>query len=313
MTNLFGDIPYINTTNVEDNAIVSRASQNLIYDLITQDLIEAQSLMEEGFSFSPGEERIRANKAAATAMLARIYLYNEDWLNAENQSSNLIEQTNLYLLEDSLRNVFPATSREAIFQLKERQAGIVNQGLFFNLVLPPNDYSPNAFTSNFISSVEPNDKRLGTWIGVADFGTVYYYPNKYTASFVATPDQPEYIVVLRLAEQYLIRSEARANQGNLAGAIADLDVIRNRAGLLLLANTNPGIAQANLLLAIEQERRVEFCAEWGHRWFDLKRTGRANNVLSQVKDDWQSTDVLFPIPEREILNNPNLLPQNPGY
>jgi len=64
---------------------------------------------------------------------------------------------------------------------------------------------------------------------------------------------------------------------------------------------------------IEQERRIELLGEWGHRWFDLKRTGRADVVLSGLKPNWNSEDVLLPIPESEILSNANLLPQNPGY
>lgn len=116
-------------------------------------------------------------------------------------------------------------------------------------------------------------------------------------------------MVFRLAEQYLIRAEARAQQGDATGAKADINAIRNRAGL---PDTDAD-GQASILAAIEHERRIEFFTEWGHRWFDLKRTGRADAVLSPIKPNWQSTDVLFPIPLQEIENNPNLLPQNAGY
>jgi hypothetical protein len=68
-----------------------------------------------------------------------------------------------------------------------------------------------------------------------------------------------------------------------------------------------------MLLAIEQERKVELFGEWGHRWFDLKRTGRADAVIGgQKPTTWQSTDVLYPIPQTQRLANPNLT-QNPGY
>jgi hypothetical protein len=69
-------------------------------------------------------------------------------------------------------------------------------------------------------------------------------------------------MVLRLAEQYLIRAEARAHQGNLTGAKDDLDKIRNRAGLEGIPITN---TQA-MLDAIAHERQVELFTEWGHRW-----------------------------------------------
>ena len=89
-------------------------------------------------------------------------------------------------------------------------------------------------------------------------------------------------------------------------------MVRSRAQLPLLQDTNPGISQNGLLEAIYQERRIELFAE-GHRWFDLIRTGRANEVLSPLKKGWQSTDVLLPVPAEEIFNNSNLLPQNLGY
>jgi hypothetical protein len=115
-----------------------------------------------------------------------------------------------------------------------------------------------------------------------------------------------------LAEQFLIRAEARAKQNNkLIGsnsAESDINVIRNRAGLL---NTSAA-TQEELLSEIERERRVELFVEWGHRWLDLKRSGRASAVLSLIKPLWDDTDVLYPIPYSERLLNPKLT-QNFGY
>ena len=99
-------------------------------------------------------------------------------------------------------------------------------------------------------------------------------------------------------------------QGKLSGsssAVSDINVIRRRAGL---ADTE-ALSQAEVLLAIEEERKKELFVEWGHRWLDLKRTQRANLILAS-KPNWSPTDLLFPIPESELLNNPNLI-QNPGY
>jgi hypothetical protein len=120
-------------------------------------------------------------------------------------------------------------------------------------------------------------------------------------------------MVFRLAEQYLIRAEARAQQDNLIEAISDLDVLRNRAGISLIKNTTPGISKTNLLLAIEKERQVELFAEWGHRWLDLKRTNRADIVLAPTKSKWSKDDTLYPIPTSEFNKNPRLGDQNPGY
>jgi hypothetical protein len=117
--------------------------------------------------------------------------------------------------------------------------------------------------------------------------------------------------VFRLAEQFLIRAEARAHLDKITGANsakADLNMIRDRAGL------PPTVASTKeeMLAAILQERRMELFVEWGHRWFDLKRTGKASEVLSVLKPRWDPTDVLYPIPYNELQLNPNMM-QNAGY
>jgi hypothetical protein len=120
-------------------------------------------------------------------------------------------------------------------------------------------------------------------------------------------------MVLRLAEMYLIRAEARLLQDKFSGAISDVDVIRQRAGLPRIQDTNPGISKSELMLAIERERRIEFLAEWGHRWLDLRRWKRAEAVLAPVKTGWSNDDQLYPIPSSELSKNVNLQPQNDGY
>ena len=126
-------------------------------------------------------------------------------------------------------------------------------------------------------------------------------------------------MVLRLGEQYLIRAEARARLGsNLSGAIGDLDKIRSRAGLPLIATTNPGITQPALIDKIMHERQVELFSEFGHRWFDLKRTNTVDAVMNVVTPlkaagaPWQPYQALYPIPITELQKAPNLT-QNPGY
>ena len=99
-------------------------------------------------------------------------------------------------------------------------------------------------------------------------------------------------MVLRLAEQYLIRAEARAKQDMLEEAIEDLDIVRQRAGLELISEINPTIR--------------------GHRWFDLKRIEKADEVLGDNNPLWETTDVLYPIPSEDRKRNPNLT-QNLGY
>jgi hypothetical protein len=138
-------------------------------------------------------------------------------------------------------------------------------------------------------------------------GNTYYIPYKYKQDIVVS-GSGEYDMVLRLAEQYLIRAEARARQDKISGAISDLNAIRNRAGL---TNT-PAIDKESLLLDIEHERQTELFVEWGHRWLDLKRTGRIDEILGLEKTGWKSSAALFPIPQIELSKN-SKLKQNVGY
>jgi hypothetical protein len=171
-----------------------------------------------------------------------------------------------------------------------------------------------ALSNSFIDSREVGDERVLHWIGTfTDDTGIFYFPNKYKIQYDASGGVfTEYSMVLRLAEQYLIRSEARAKQGNLTGAITDLDVIRQRSGLEVVAETAPNISETDLLTMLLEERRSELFAEWGHRWFDLRRTNNTTTVLKLKSPNWQDTDALYPIPEDDRLKNPKL-DQNPGY
>jgi hypothetical protein len=143
-----------------------------------------------------------------------------------------------------------------------------------------------------------------------DDGTAFYYPFKYKVAF-GTPVM-EYLTVLRLGEQYLIRAEARAMQGNLQEAQNDLNIIRARAGLPPLTFSS----QPALLAAIRHERQVELFTEWGHRWLDIKRTGTVNDIMTTAATvkgaTWSPNWQFFPVPYNDMLRDKNLT-QNMGY
>jgi hypothetical protein len=166
-----------------------------------------------------------------------------------------------------------------------------------------------AMRDELISAFETDDTRATKWVGTITIeNVVYKFPSKYKSR---TNVNAEFQICLRLAEQYLIRAEARMWQDKLIGnnsAQSDLNVIRNRAGL---ANTTASTT-ATLTSAIAQERRIELFVEWGDRWFELKRTNTATEVLAPIKSRWVPTATLYPIPEAAMLTNPNLT-QNPGY
>jgi hypothetical protein len=111
------------------------------------------------------------------------------------------------------------------------------------------------------------------------------------------------ILVIRTAELYLIRAEARAYLDKLSGALSDLNDVRDRAGVA----ASTAVTKDEILLAIENERRIEFALE-PFRWFDIVRTGRAPVVFNLA----DTRKYIFPIPAGEILADPTLN-QNPGY
>ncbi len=302
LTNLFGDIPLELTTDYRINSVMSRTSVVQIYDQLVTDLLKAKDLLKEDY---PSSSRARPNKWAAAALLARIYLYKKDWVNAELQCASVIN-SNQYSLESDLQNVFSQSSNETIWQLANDNSN-TSEGASF---VPSSATSrPSyAITDFLLSAFEDGDLRKTDWIGTNIVrGTTYSFPYKYKIK--AFTPVTEYYVVLRLAEQYLIRAEARAQQGNIEGAQSDIDLIRGRAGLMsVTAGTKD-----SLLSEILHERQVELFCEWGQRWCDLKRTGLADVILGErKKPGWQSTDSLYPLPANEILRNPVLI-QNPGY
>jgi hypothetical protein len=305
LVNLFGDIPYIKETDYRKNSVVSKITVEQVYQNIISDLENAIRLLPEDFEIS---QRVRPNKFTFRALLARVYLYNKSYPEAANEASAILNQTGLYSLENDLNDVFLIDSKETIWQLQSPVAGqnTLEGGFFIFTAGPP---SLTALNMNLVNSFVENDLRRINWIKtVTDDNSVWYHPNKYKEKD-NTPSSKEYSVLLRLSEQYLIRSEARAMQGDLIGAKEDLNKIRQRAGL---ENTS-AVSQQEIITAVLQERRWEFFTEQGHRFFDLKRVGRIDSVLSLVKSGWNSTDTLFPIPQNELSTNPNLRPQNAGY
>ena len=300
LENLFGDVPLTVTTDFEKNRQATRAPRMEIYTQIIDDLLQAKEFLSEDYSFS-NEERVRPNKATAASLLARAYLYIEDWASSEVQATETINNS-LYSLATNLNDVFLANSSEAIWQWAQTESNNTSEGSIFPFTFFAKP------TEELINSFEDGDDRRSNWMASDAGGELY--PFKYKLQAFDVPKGQEYSMILRLAEQYLIRAEARAHQGNLEGAREDLNMIRNRAGLL---NTTAS-DKNSVLLAIEEERRVELFTEWGHRWLDLKRTKRADEILGGLKPGWQPTDILLPIPEIQLLNNPNMTDsQNPGY
>lgn len=305
LVNLFGDIPYITDTDYQKNSIVKRMGQKEVYENIIADLNKAISLLPENYSTT---SRVRPNKYVVRALLARVYLYNNAFAEAANEASAILNKTELYILDPNIDTVFLINSKETIWQLQSSAAGFNSrEGAFFIFTSgPPPNVGLNSILFNAFNS---NDLRLSHWIKkISNSTETWYHVNKYKQR-ENTSTSLEYSILFRLAEQYLIRAEARAHEGDLIGAKEDLNKIRLRAGLSeTIAKT-----QADILKAVLEERRFELFTEYGHRFFDLKRFNELDYALMGVKPNWTPTDKLLPLPQTELSANPNLLPQNAGY
>ena len=316
LVNLYGAVPLLTTTDYKSNALLARAASNKIYEQIIKDLRIAQSSLSAQFLDATltkiTSNRVRPTYWAATALLARTYLYTGKWDSAEAQASLVIGNSSLFgiPIPDS---AFLINNREAIWQLQlvGSTNAVPTEQLF---AIPSTGPTPTSFYLSpfLLNAFENGDKRRTKWIdSVIAGGSTYYYPGKYKSKLTSDPLK-EYSMVLRLAEQFLIRAEARAQQGNTSGAATDLNLIRTRAGLL---NTTAA-TQADLLAAIYHERQVELFTEWGNRWMDLKRSGKVDSIMtsvcSQKGGSWSSNWQLYPVPLSELKLDQNLV-QNKGY
>lgn len=305
LVNLFGEVPLILATDHEINGIMARTSVEHLYSQMIEDLREGVELLASNYTSG---ERTRPNKFAAAALLSRIYLHLQDWDNAEKLATEIITSSN-YSLLSSLNNVFLKNSREAIWQLQPVNP-VYNTWEGFAIITAATVAPTYVLTNQLYQAFENGDNRKSAWVGTKTVsGQPVFFPSKYKVPGGNSAPVTEYYTILRLAEIILIRAEARNNKGDFAGAVSDVNMIRNRAGLPNTLATN----STNLTSAIEQERRIELFAEWGHRWFDLKRTGRAEAVLAPLKGStWNANDLLWPIPTTQLNLNSSLV-QNPGY
>jgi hypothetical protein len=325
LVNFYGDVPLLTSTDYKANLSIARTPQTKVYQQIVQDLQRAEELLGSNYVDATDTtitiDRVRPTSWAAAALLARTYLYLQNWAGADSAASVVIGSPKYGLSPLSgAGSVFTMNSQEAIWQLLPNAAvpNATTDGYFTILSADPSSGLNNCSTVSvaLMNAFEPGDQRAVNWIGQYTDGTgSYLFPFKYKSGANAT-SLSEYTMILRLGEQVLIRAEARTQEGNVSGALADLNAIRNRAGL---GNYGGATDKASLLNAILHERQVELFSE-GHRWFDLKRTGMVNSVLGapgnvcQAKGGtgWNASQELYPIPLTDIQTDPNLV-QNPGY
>jgi len=304
----FGGVPLVTGTSIEVNRNIQRATEAEVRDFILEDFQEALGKLPE----NPTSAGF-AGEYAVRAALAKYYLYLSDWANAELYATQVINSNQFELEAQYADLVNQDFTDEAIFEvgytLADDPGTSASIGLN-NLFLGRREIIPSNTTVVALASAESGDRFTSI---VFDANLLQGNDNGWSVAKYGTADQDNNnVVVMRLGEMYLIRAEARAQQNKITGsgsAQSDINILRARANAPAVGS----VSQGQMLLLIENERLYELAFE-GHRWYDLVRTDRAKTVMPAFSPNWKDTYELWPIPQRELQNNPSLVgEQNPGY
>ena len=289
----WGDVPIVTdpTVTATDNWGEGRKPVSDVYAQVLSDLNTAEPLLPTTTN------RYQATAKTVWALKARYYIYQNDYANAEAYASKIINDSANYSLATPFSNI--------------SQAAGISEAVFYK----------------FFNGTTETNGHYGQWQSAAGGGTYQWAPNDALVALLNDPtvggtrsvliakdnqgrwygnlykgrSDPAYII--RIAELFLIRAEARAQQaGEESLALKDLNKVRVRAGLTASTATT----KDDILLAIENESRVEFPFE-NHRWYDLVRTGRANTVLG-VTDPGR---YVMPLPVSQTLIDKSLVQYAP--
>ncbi|ADB38745.1 RagB/SusD family nutrient uptake outer membrane protein [Spirosoma linguale] len=285
------------TRTPSDNTNIPRNSVDETYAQVLKDLTAAEPLL------SATTNRNKITRKTVWAIRARYHLYRQEWEQAETYASKLIDDAANYKLAKPYSAFFAnnaAATPESVFEIAYTNS--FKNG-HYNWWLPPalsgrREWAPNANLVALLNDPNVGGNRKELIAQTSPPGNLWYGKLYYRTPLGTDPSY-----IIRIAELYLIRSEARAQLGKTAAALADLNAVRDRAGV----PASTAATKDALLLAIETERQVEFPFE-ADRWFNLIRTGRVATVLG-ITD---ATKYVLPVPNSEILAD-KALTQNQGY
>jgi len=318
-------MPYVEIASLET---YERIKQAPYFEKIAADLTEAKNLLANNLT-----DKNRANRLAATALQARVALYTRNWATASTLATEYI--TALPLAD---RTVFPtiwtdASTQEVAFKLARTTAVGGRIGSLYRGV------STTTSTGIKIGTVSwaPSDKLWNSYDRVNDIRFSTYLLDEPLLSG-ETPARPSRIIkkypgtayttnnelladvkVFRTGEMVLIRAEAKAETGDLAGATSDINLLR-RTRIAAYTDVATFGSRDLAITAIINERFKELPFE-GHRFWDLKRKSlpveRTGTDIPSAKGATLPANnfrFLLPIPNSEILANPKMrTQQNPGY
>lgn len=299
---IYDEIPYTTTTDYLVNSHLSKLSKEALLQKLEADLNTAVSLLQDTYQ---NTERIYPNKKVAELMLAKIYLLEQKWGLAEQLAGSII-QNSLYQFQQDITKVFNKEGKHILWQLKPLNFGDATKeaSLYYFSGSAPNTY---ALSMDLVNMFGASDLRRQAWITpVTVSQNTWYRASKYKN---LSGNSDEYSVVFRLEEVYLVMAEALAQQNKVTDALPYINAIKQRAGIPIL---NIGITKENFLQELLSETRREFFAEMGQRFLSLKRLNKLGS-LSGTKPNWKSFHSAWPLPQKELLLNSNLNPQNSGY
>lgn len=278
------------TLTPADAAPRPRATEAEVWNQILDDVNFALTNLKDNNGIG------RVNKLAATALKARMHLARGEWAEAESAATTVIASGRYTLLSGAnYANIFlTKNTSETIWEL-QFDANNTNTIAFF--YYPAANGGRNEMSSSAALRDLHEDGDLRKTVNV----TTSVPANK-TLKYTRVAGEDN-VQIIRLAEMYLIRAEARARQDKINEALGDLNVIRNRAGLSDFTNTDTDA----IIAAVLKERIIEFAHE-GHRWLDIRRTGNFASVGIT-----QPFRTLWPIPEREVDTSNKIIAQNEGY
>ena len=334
LVRVYGDVPLIlKEISISESYDILREPKENVYNQIIADLKEAQDLP---VSYSTAEDG-RATQGAAKALLANVYMTLHKYAEAETILAEIIKSGQYSLLEntpgslniDGYKNVFSPVnhnSKEGIFEIQFLKGGYGEGSNYANNFAPENSGTNvvavggtggnNIPEMDIYNAYEEGDLRR-------DFSmSLGYYDNRknnewvesrYVCKFMDVPyqnnDASNNYPVIRYADVILMYAEALNQNGKTAEACKYLNMTRRRGFGYQTTETSPVDLQttdkAQFALMVEQERRVELAFE-NHRWFDLIRTGRAVEVMRSKGFSLNETNLICPIPQKQIDVNPKL-------
>jgi tetratricopeptide (TPR) repeat protein len=299
----WGNIPVVTTPTTSPNSAsdVKQSTRQEVYAHVLADLDEAEKLVSKTF------DRNRVNIYTVYAFKARVYLYTKQWEKAEEYATRVIESPNFELI--SWANILAAkNTKESVWELAFSTADRSTHYSTWSSDSYRNTLAPSRTLYNLLHDSDAGGDRSALVEDVSTDTKLDYYVQ--LLYWRPNGDNPTYL--FRIAEQYLIRAEARAKKANpdLNGALQDLNAVKTRSHVepsILPKSVVTSSTIEQVILDIENERRVEFAFE-PHRWFDLVRTERAGEVLN-VTD---TRKWIFPLPYNDLQTDDTLV-QNEGY